>query len=48
MVLNKIDLKLKFSVLLNNEGKFFNVKDLNPIFNGLVKINEFNQRRKCE
>ena len=37
-----------FSVLLNNEGKFFNVKDLNPIINGLVKINEFNQRSKCE
>ena len=33
-----------FSVLLNNEGKFFNAKDLNPIVNGLVKINEFNQR----
>ena len=37
-----------FSVLLNNEGKFFNAKDLNPIVNGLVKINEFNQRSKCE
>ena len=37
-----------FSVLLNNGGKFFNVKDLNPIVNGLVKINEFNQRSKCE
>ena len=37
-----------FSVLLYNGGKFFNVKDLNPIVNGLVKINEFNQRSKCE
>ena len=37
-----------FSVLLNNEDKFFNVNDLNLIINGLVKINEFNQRSKCE
>ena len=37
-----------FSVLLNNEDKFLNVKDLNLITNGLIKINEFNQRSKCE
>ena len=37
-----------FSVLLNNEDKFLNVNDLNLIINGLVKINEFNQRSKCE
>mgnify|MGYP001381963962 CR=1 FL=1 len=37
-----------FSVLLNNEDKFLNVIDLNLIINGLVKINEFNQRSKCE
>ena len=37
-----------FSVLLKNGGKFSNVKGLNPIVNGLVKINEFNQRSKCE
>ena len=37
-----------FLFFLNNEGKFFNVKYLNPFINGLVKINEFNLRSKCE
>ena len=37
-----------FSVLLDNEDKFLNVKDLNLIINRLVKINAFNQRSKCE
>ena len=37
-----------FSVLLNNEVKLFNFRNLNPIVNVLAKINEYNRRSKCE